>query len=50
MATQTNTDKHGRDAKIADLLGISKQNSDLFASQVNVRYTESTSVGCVHYF
>ena len=41
MTTSTN----GRDAKISDLLGISKQNSDLFASQVKVRYTESTSVG-----
>ena len=41
MTTPTN----GRDAKISDLLGISKQNSDLYASQVKVRYTESTSVG-----
>ena len=41
MTTPTN----GRDAKISDLLGISKQNSDLFASQVKVRYTESTAVG-----
>jgi hypothetical protein len=42
MTTPTN---NGRDAKISDLLGISKQASDLFASQVKVRYTESTSVG-----
>ena len=39
------TPTSGRDAKISDLLGISKQASDLVSTQVKIRYTESTFVG-----
>ena len=41
----TTTPTSGRDAKISDLLGISKQASDLVSNQVKIRYTESTAVG-----
>ena len=39
-----------RDAKIGDLIGVSKAQSDLKSHSVRVRYTESTSVSQGNYF
>ena len=39
-----------RDARLSDLIGTSKQNSDLKSHSVRVRYTESTSVSAGNYF